>query len=110
MAYLHCQNCKWEQDDFWTKHYNPGIVLRREIKEYLRPRIVHGDPVSGDGDIHSWQLIWKAIRRYLRVHWTMVWPTRESWLYSNTSCGMWPGGEPPFPPGCPRCSHSLYID
>lgn len=23
MAYAHCHNCGWEQDDFWSKDYNP---------------------------------------------------------------------------------------
>ena len=23
MAYLHCHNCEWQQDDFWHKGYTP---------------------------------------------------------------------------------------
>ena len=23
MPYLHCHNCDWSQDDFWSKDYNP---------------------------------------------------------------------------------------
>ena len=23
MAYLHCHSCRWQQDDFWDKSYNP---------------------------------------------------------------------------------------
>ncbi len=23
MAYLHCHNCHWQQDDFWDEKYNP---------------------------------------------------------------------------------------
>ena len=27
MAYLHCHNCDWSQDDFWDKSYNPFAFL-----------------------------------------------------------------------------------
>ncbi|MCF8354330.1 MAG: hypothetical protein K9H48_07740 [Melioribacteraceae bacterium] len=23
MAFLHCHNCGWEQDDFWSENYHP---------------------------------------------------------------------------------------
>ena len=33
MAYLHCHNCGWEQDDFWEKDaYTP---FRHDLVEYL---------------------------------------------------------------------------
>ena len=32
MAFLHCNNCTWQQDDFWeTDGYNP---FRKDILEY----------------------------------------------------------------------------
>lgn len=34
MAYLHCHNCNWEQDDFWEEGgYNP---FRPDLIEYLK--------------------------------------------------------------------------
>jgi hypothetical protein len=111
MAYLHCHACKWEQDDFWSKTYNPGVVLRRQFREYLRPRMIHA--AGGiDGDIFSWRLLGRAIARYFRVHMNMVWPTKDDWFFANTTCGMFPDGPlpPPPPPGCPDCGNELCID
>lgn len=35
MSYLHCHNCGWEQDDFWSEHYNPIKSLRDWEKDLL---------------------------------------------------------------------------
>ena len=32
MSYLHCHNCKWEQDDFWDEEYNPITFLEKNLK------------------------------------------------------------------------------
>ena len=34
MAYLHCHNCGWSQDDFWEHNgYNPFNILE-EVKAF----------------------------------------------------------------------------
>lgn len=36
MAYLHCHNCDWEQDDFWDlEYYNPIRCLRDEEQDLV---------------------------------------------------------------------------
>lgn len=35
MAYLHCHNCDWEQDDFWSKTYNPIHCLLDDESDLL---------------------------------------------------------------------------
>ena len=37
MAYLHCHNCGWSQDDFWEKDgYNP---FRQDIMDWLKEKL-----------------------------------------------------------------------
>lgn len=35
--FVECRKCDWEQDDFWSKEYNPltGFDLKEEIGELL---------------------------------------------------------------------------
>ena len=35
MSYLHCHNCQWEQDNFWSKDYNPINCLDWVIEMML---------------------------------------------------------------------------
>lgn len=35
MAYLHCDNCFWCQDDFWDEDYNPITYLETNYKNNL---------------------------------------------------------------------------
>ena len=35
MAYLHCHNCGWSQDDFWDEEYNPITWLQKHMKDEL---------------------------------------------------------------------------
>ena len=41
MAYLHCHNCDWSQDDFWSKEggYNPIDHLKHYREDILEDRI-----------------------------------------------------------------------
>jgi len=45
MAFLHCHNCGWEQDDFWAKDgYNPLNSLKDDIYlDWLFQPKVHSD-------------------------------------------------------------------
>jgi len=33
--YVHCHNCKWEQDDFYDESYNPAQFLSKEFDNTL---------------------------------------------------------------------------
>ena len=46
MAYLHCHNCGWSQDDFWEEDgYNPFCQNSMEwLKECLFKDKIHLDP------------------------------------------------------------------
>jgi len=36
MAYLHCHNCRWGQDDFWHEGYNPGKSATDYYNRYIK--------------------------------------------------------------------------
>ena len=38
-AYLHCHECGWSQDDFWTKTYNPLRYLQEWEKDLLSNKL-----------------------------------------------------------------------
>ena len=44
MAYLHCHNCNWSQDDFWNKEkgWNP-IDSLKDFREYIFEDKMHFD-------------------------------------------------------------------
>ncbi len=102
MAFVHCHNCDWEQDDFWSWEYNPLRSLVREILGNFRPRIIDGDPPRYPA--HSWWLIVVASRIFFRRIADMQWPTYASWRrVINKGGGRWPD--------CPKCGeHSLDCD
>ena len=58
MAYLHCHNCDWEQDDFWHDGYNPVSCIQ-EALEWLfqEPNVIKMDnnwcKENGYGDVGS---------------------------------------------------------
>lgn len=35
MAYLHCHNCNWSQDDFWDESYNPITFIEKNYTKEL---------------------------------------------------------------------------
>jgi hypothetical protein len=36
MAYLHCHNCNWSQDDFWHNGYNPAKNVKDYYDEFMK--------------------------------------------------------------------------
>ncbi len=95
MAYLHCHNCDWSQDDFWDfkfhKYgyfhrwgYNPFSVFLSYVFSkdgYWKPRRITHEPYAahdqgwGRNDPHSWWLILDCFLSMLRklrrqVFWT----------------------------------------
>jgi len=41
--YLHCHNCSWSQDDFWTWHYNPITKLWDTVMWLGWPKVLELD-------------------------------------------------------------------
>ena len=39
MAYLHCHNCNWSQDDFWSETYNPGTCAKDDEQALLNSNL-----------------------------------------------------------------------
>ena len=35
MAYLHCHNCNFSQDDYWHKTYNPITCFQNDLEDLL---------------------------------------------------------------------------
>lgn len=102
MSYIHCHTCKWSQDDFWTKSYNPPRSFwRMVVKEYIRPRYVKVDPRgAGMHQVHSWELLLRSVKRYARRVWHMHWWTRKAWIAALRA------GKG----NCPKCGNRLCED
>ena len=116
MAYLHCHNCGWSQDDFWTynftkktfkelllfkwKHrplgYNPESILLEDISEYIKPRYIKMDSSWArengykTNKIHSWSFILRVLKRYRQVKKNMFFKTykefKDAKRHKNVCC------------------------
>lgn len=124
MAYVHCHNCNWSQDDFWDFGirrygywgrwgYNPiSLFLSYATGQngYLRPRwmSVPADYARERGlrrnRQHSWTCLARHFRRLLRRFWQQRWYTYAHWKGAVTvNGGRWPR--------CPKCGQrDLDID
>lgn len=91
MAFIHCHECNWGQDDFWDKRYNPirqffGVNLPmtwkpvfvkfdewalKEMGVKYQPVLVGG--LRGQGEVHTWRLLWwhfaRMLRKFRHQHW-----------------------------------------
>lgn len=100
MAFLHCHECDWEQDDFWDEHYNPIKSLER-IKEDFYTKDLDAPWTLECYEIPSPLPLREHLAERLEV-WArtvrnMKWPTMESWLDADR-------------PGCPQCGAPLDMD
>jgi hypothetical protein len=103
MAYLHCHNCGWSQDDFWEYRfdkkawkefftfkwqkrpfgYNPHSILLEDIAEYIKPRFIIMDSHWAKENslksnrVHSWWFIKEGFKRFKRVRKNMLYKTQE---------------------------------
>jgi hypothetical protein len=112
MAYLHCHNCAFSQDDFWSwGGYNPiSFFIRNELTYYLKPRrIDYGEEWAKEEvwkrcDPHSWFLLWNNFKSKLMRFFYQKWWTYKSWERAvERNNGKWPA--------CPKCGkHKLDID
>jgi hypothetical protein len=96
MAYLHChtKGCRWSQDDFWDKRYNPLTKLWSDIRWLVRPRIMtFGEEAYGRTRIFSWHVLILEIAKEIRNVRRMKWWTLESWKRAKDTavcpkCGL----------------------
>lgn len=112
MAYLHCHNCNWSQDDFWDENYNPITFLENTFKKDLLNENLH-DVIEFDrhtgNDFIGWkpyntkitrrQMILDALKNTSREIEMMVWRTMEEFKKENPD------------KRCPQCNdQTLDID
>lgn len=116
MAYLHCHNCFWEQDDFWSWKYNPITKFWRDIKWLWKPRwmkldtwIVHDITrytripvykrriIKGNCEIFSWNWLLVEFIKEIRITFRQKWWTWNSWKKDYKT----------KKPVCPRCKSKL---
>ena len=109
MAYLHCHNCGWSQDDFWNYNlskksfkklfllkwterplgYNPESILLEDIVENIKPKFIkmdsHWSKENGykSNKIHSWEFIRRGIKRYRKVRKNMLFKTHQDFKKAN---------------------------
>lgn len=134
MAFLHCHNCGWSQDDFWSFKfgkwgyftliefgniriswkYNPISCFLTHLfgkYGYLKPRRIKFDHNVMDEsgwkriDPHSWWLIWYEFKRMIVRFKKQTWWTYESFKKDRNKYSKYE-----WPP-CPKCGkQELDID
>jgi hypothetical protein len=100
MAYLHCHECGWFQDDFWEWKikwknifkwqtrpfgYNPISLMLEDIAEYWKPRYIGMDSywckehgLKGN-KVHSWWLLRYELKRHIKRLFSMKYWTLNSY-------------------------------
>ena len=123
MAYAHCHNCDWAQDDFWNFGkgsywwiwaYNPFSLLLHHVigwrHGYWRPRWIEWD-IGYAREMgwssprrHSWRMIGPAFMQTLRSLRHQHWWTYASFKKAiDANDGHWPA--------CPKCGEQkLDVD
>jgi len=104
MAYLHCHNCKWQQDDFWDRSYNPlrsllnweDALLDRNLDESFTD---DADFVEEHGNLTVREALIAQLARVSRRIRDMNWRTQEEWLAVAREVRT-----------CPECGSVLDID
>lgn len=121
MAYVHCHNCDWSQDDFWDFswgcygywhgwRYNPFSLFLRYVGDYWWPRVIEFDVGWAEEQgwpshhRHSWRLLWDQFVRIPRKFRKQKWWTYKVWERAiDRNVGKWPA--------CPHCgAQALDID
>jgi len=106
MAYLHCHNCNWEQDDFWNwtikwnkLHkwnsrpfgYNPLSLILEDFACYWKPRRIKFDKYTAiemgfkTNNIHSWSMLRHGLKIHFNRLFTQKWRTWEAWKKDKDS-------------------------
>ncbi len=109
MAYLHCHNCSWSQDDFYTRGYNPITKIKSTFKSWGKPRYVKFDSwwiketgimAKSDNSVFSWWVLWYDLKRKVRSMFRMKWWTWKS-FHKDKELGM---------AKCPKCNSDKDFD
>ena len=91
--YIYCRSCKWEQDDYWSKSYNPLRSLLDWEDALLNQDLDAPCPGGLDNGTHTWRdvIITEIEHRATRVR-NMQYRTPEEKRIKNPddicpSCG-----------------------
>ena len=103
MAFVHCHNCSFEQDDFWDLHYNPVTCVQDWTKELLTKDI--DEPFTDDagfiqqhGNLSRREVIAREFERQAKKIRGMWWRTEREFKEKNPEHA------------CPRCGKFLDVD
>lgn len=104
MAFLHCHNCDWEQDDFYSETaYNPAKYLLGWNKYLCGNKIDEqfsddADYLRRNGPISTREVIARQYEKFAKRIREMKWITWEQWNQEPNKV-------------CPKCgSDNLDID
>lgn len=85
MAYIHCHNCGWQQDDFYGEHYNPArslkdwdeVLFGEERGKLDQPFPCDPEFVRENGEITYREIIAREYEKYAARIRRMRWVTLE---------------------------------
>jgi len=102
MAFLHCHNCGWEQDDFWSDSYNPfrcTLTWENDLLTDNWEEDFSSDPefVTEHGRISKKELYARECERAAKKIRGMKWRTEEEYRASESQA-------------CPQCGSALDCD
>jgi hypothetical protein len=99
-AFVHCHECEWSQDDFWSGSYNPVRFLLNWEKDLLGEKL--DEPFTDDagfieenGNISLREVIARACENAAAKIRDMHFLSEEQWHAENK---------------CPKCGALLDID
>ena len=87
MAYLHCHNCSWEQDDFWNKSYNPIRFLLTWEKMLLEDNLDAPFKTEDGKDITNRTVLSDALKHHAKRIRTMKWKTQADFMATDKEQG-----------------------
>lgn len=98
-AYVHCHECGWSQDDFWTESFNPVRFLLNWEQDLLEKDLDEqftndASFIEENGDISRREVIARACERAaakIRGMHFMAYPDMST-------------------AKCPQCGHALDVD
>jgi hypothetical protein len=105
MSFVHCHQCHWSQDDFWSEHYNPINYLQNFEKDLLTKDIdavcIHAADTEScygqkEGDVSYREMIARSLERAARHIRKMAWRNMEEYKAGGRRC--------------PKCGGCLDID
>ena len=88
MAYLHCHNCDFSQDDFWDEHYNPVDSLK-EWKNSLfegsfdKPFTNCASFIKEHGNVSLREVIAQEFEKCAKIIRNMKYRTYEEFIEKN---------------------------